>query len=615
MFCNNCKKLVKAASFCTACGALATSNIPYARKRAISFKWQIALPIIVSMIAAAAVLYFVFWHESSGDLDARIMSVFRVEGDLVNLTRTGGVRADAREGMGLHAGYAVATGRGSFCYITLDAASIVKMDQTTDISIEQLNDSLLRINITRGQVMVNLQTQAPEHELEAIIGNTVISVRGTLFIAGVYARGEAIITVLDGSVYVNGEPLHAGYTMRVYDGLQMIYSIEPIDLGEADEFLLVAVLDNHDKLQAAVFLDDVDLDELAELIRPVEADEADGVELAEARLEEDEEEYEEEAPYEEMGLIAVGDIIPFGGYDWRVLDVQRDRVLIITEYVIDSRRFTHTQQQYTWETSEFRQWLNSEFLQTFNLAEQTMIAETIISNHDNPWHGTSGGSSTTDRIFLLSIEEVVRYFGDSSQMNSRPYSSFGWPSSSISDEFNENRRTRDLNGGSTVWWLRSPGIYGTPVQVSAVGSLSMSGPSPAAIDTRLDGIRPALWLTVNNAAHIYMLRPTPPHPLVGSWELVRTIENSVVIMEGHELGSVGIDFLPNGTGNVFDSSGLGLIVDPFNWHALRPGWINFTMFGTSIEFKYELMGDYVTLTYRAEGAALVLRRRSTTTIG
>ena len=190
---------------------------------------------------------------SEGALDARVLSVFRLDGDAVSLQRTDGRRVEAIYGMGLHAGYAVSTGFNSFCHIRLDTDSIVKMDETTDISVAQINDRLLRINIDRGQVMVSLQEQAPEHELEALIGNTVISVRGTLFVAGVYAEGEAVIHVLEGKVYVNGVPLYAGYTMHVYDGLDMIYEITPFDFGAMDSFLLMVVADNAQRLLASNF--------------------------------------------------------------------------------------------------------------------------------------------------------------------------------------------------------------------------------------------------------------------------------------------------------------------------------------------------------------------------
>ena len=65
----------------------------------------------------------------SRDLDARIMSVFRIDGVAVSVQNMGGVRSDARAGMGLHAGYALSTGIGSFCYISLDADSMYMLNK------------------------------------------------------------------------------------------------------------------------------------------------------------------------------------------------------------------------------------------------------------------------------------------------------------------------------------------------------------------------------------------------------------------------------------------------------------------------------------------------------
>ena len=135
-------------------------NAPVANK---SSKAILVVAVVTILLAGGI---FATWQVlsllgKSGDLDARIMSVFRVDGETVSLQNPGGARTDARAGMGLHAGYALSTGLGSFCYISLDADSIVKMDVSTDISIAHLTDRLLRINIDRGQVMVNLQHQAP----------------------------------------------------------------------------------------------------------------------------------------------------------------------------------------------------------------------------------------------------------------------------------------------------------------------------------------------------------------------------------------------------------------------------------------------------------------------
>lgn len=74
----------------------------------------------------------------------------------------------------------MATGAQSFCYIELDGDSIVKMDQESGIRIARLDDRLLRVVVERGQMMAQARNQAAGHALEAVAGNTVVSVRGTM---------------------------------------------------------------------------------------------------------------------------------------------------------------------------------------------------------------------------------------------------------------------------------------------------------------------------------------------------------------------------------------------------------------------------------------------------
>ena len=168
-------------------------------------------------------------------------------------------------------------------------------------------------------------------------------------------------------------------------------------------------------------------------------------------------------------LVSVGDIINFGEIDWLVLDVQSDRVLIISWYILDIRAYHGTNELITWEYSDIRHYLNNEFMYNrFTPDEILQIAETTLINSNNQWFGTDGGNDTIDRVFLLSIEEVVRYFGDSGKLGNQPQAHY-W---GISDEFNLNRIAylhdsvdvsavvTDLPitpGGSWSWWLRSPG--------------------------------------------------------------------------------------------------------------------------------------------------------------
>lgn len=179
--------------------------------------------------------------------------------------------------------------------------------------------------------------------------------------------------------------------------------------------------------------------------------------------------------------------VSFGKYLWRVLDVQNNRALLLAEEILEQRQYHSDNTSITWENCELRKYLNGAFLQTFSSQEQERIAKTEIRNADNQWFGTSGGRDTVDKIFLLSIEEVVKYFGDSGQLRKRPDKNAWW----IDDEYNSTRIAK-YQGKEAWWWLRSPGYYvDYAANVDYDGSLYMSGDG---VDDEYGGVRPTLWL-------------------------------------------------------------------------------------------------------------------------
>jgi len=86
----------------------------------------------------------------------------------------------------------------------------------------------------------------------------------------------------------------------------------------------------------------------------------------------------------------IGDIYPFGGFDWRVLDVENNKALLITEKIIEQRPYNVDWTDITWESCTLREYLNGEFLNKLGVAKSA-IADTDNRNSDNPWHGTVGG--------------------------------------------------------------------------------------------------------------------------------------------------------------------------------------------------------------------------------
>ena len=202
--------------------------------------------------------------------------------------------------------------------------------------------------------------------------------------------------------------------------------------------------------------------------------------------------------------VAIGDIVQFGDYSWIVLDVEGHYALIITEYAHILRNRGSWNDRcgpITWRASDMRRYMNDDFYQRFSVADRMRIRETYVVNNDNPWNGTCpwydsiGGENTTDKIFFLSVEEVVRYFGDSGQMNDRPDGIGTLPFINwISDEYDTARIGRDEEGKALSWWLRTPGAHQRLVTfVDPLGVIAMYGTSAVQFPT---ASRPALWLNV-----------------------------------------------------------------------------------------------------------------------
>lgn len=200
--------------------------------------------------------------------------------------------------------------------------------------------------------------------------------------------------------------------------------------------------------------------------------------------------------------ISVGDTMSFGNIEWRVLDERPGQMLLLSEYVLKYRGYhyawldgNYNQLDITWANSEMRKWLNGEFYNRFTPEERNRIAQINVTTNDNPWFGTPGGSDTTDKIFLLSLEEVVHYFGDSRALANprRCGDTHEIYVPAFNDQFYGNRIARNLYGEQTRWWLRSPGYTGIhAVYISCVGAVWMFG--NAVMDSARGGVRPALWI-------------------------------------------------------------------------------------------------------------------------
>lgn len=169
--------------------------------------------------------------------------------------------------------------------------------------------------------------------------------------------------------------------------------------------------------------------------------------------------------------------VEFAGYSWIVLDKQGGKTLVIARDVLEQQPYHTVSEDITWEQCSLRRYLNGTWLDsTLNEVEKTIVAETTIETPSNPKYGIRGGNTTTDKVFLLSLQETERYLAGSVDL----------------------LKAKNVGSGEYVWWhLRSPGeaTY-VAASVTSGGLIDYHG-TAADVTDMTGGVRPAMWLKLN----------------------------------------------------------------------------------------------------------------------
>ena len=189
----------------------------------------------------------------------------------------------------------------------------------------------------------------------------------------------------------------------------------------------------------------------------------------------------------------VGDIVEFGLYPldksgntapirWRVLKREENRILVITEKIIDKAAYHTDAESIDWASCHLRRWLNGPFLSlAFTPEEQAMIPEVELPDLPNPKYKCGGGASTFDRIFNLSLQEAAELFPND-------------PSRIGYTTLYAQSRGYYFGGQINCWWLRGQGASRElAALVGNSGSLGTYGYRP---DNGEYAIRPAMWIQI-----------------------------------------------------------------------------------------------------------------------
>lgn len=194
-----------------------------------------------------------------------------------------------------------------------------------------------------------------------------------------------------------------------------------------------------------------------------------------------------------------GNLVYFGSFEqnnntadgnekiaWIVLAAEKEKVLLISEKILNSKPYNIERKSVTWETCTLRKWLNEEFLSAaFTEKEKAVVAETTVATQDNSEKGAKGGNNTNDKVFLLSLEEAGKYFtSDETRI-------------ATGTDFAENEGLNVYSespyAGNAAWWLRSPGTY--PISAADVYYSGDTGGVYDFVDNAYVGVRPAVWVT------------------------------------------------------------------------------------------------------------------------
>lgn len=191
--------------------------------------------------------------------------------------------------------------------------------------------------------------------------------------------------------------------------------------------------------------------------------------------------------------------------EWIVIEDRGDSLVMLSKYVLDRAGFNDSFNATDWDNSYIRKYLNSDFYDAvFNDSDKSVMedyATTYIEASED-----AEAVIVTDRVFLLSYDELIGYFPDNTdgadESRQGPLTEYAkeqgvWY---VKDDFYsvlgfEEREIPESVKGCGNWWLRTNGHKGTfAMDVAADGTIRTAGHD---VGSALDGIRPAIVISIS----------------------------------------------------------------------------------------------------------------------
>lgn len=193
-----------------------------------------------------------------------------------------------------------------------------------------------------------------------------------------------------------------------------------------------------------------------------------------------------------------GEYVRFGAYpqtadgadrtpiEWLVLESDGESALLISRRALDCRPYHNTYAKTTWDGCALRAWLNGEFYeQAFDADERERVLQTSVSADKNPSYSSNPGRETTDHVFILSVNEVNRYFANDAARACAP-TDYALQRGALVSDGNQAD-----DGCAAGWfWLRTPGYREN--YAALVGSAGIANAGGCHVNGNFVAVRPCV---------------------------------------------------------------------------------------------------------------------------
>ncbi len=190
-----------------------------------------------------------------------------------------------------------------------------------------------------------------------------------------------------------------------------------------------------------------------------------------------------------------GDIVSWGVYEqdnnslngpesvfWRVLCIRGETALLLSLQGLDAKPFHHENTVVQWADCDLRTWLNDSFLNALlTEEEQTAVCISHLKALPHPRYSTDPGKDTDDSVFLLSVQEVEKYFPEPEDRLC------------VCTEYARSQGAYRGDNGKSGWWLRTTGHSpDDEARVNTEGHFVNYD-----VNWAKDVVRPAMWVDLS----------------------------------------------------------------------------------------------------------------------